>query len=59
MTAYEKLLAACEDIAAELIDRYDGAPDSGSRWMGCYIEQLEAAIAAVKAAAAGGKGGAQ
>lgn len=40
---------AIDDILTELIDRYDGAPDSPTRWMGSHIQALEAAAAALEA----------
>lgn len=47
-----RLIAAAPDLLAELREtlealevRYDGAPDSSTRWMGHRIARLEAAIA--------------
>lgn len=40
-----RLAVAAAALLEELEDRYDGAPDSGTRWMGLHIEQLSAALA--------------
>jgi hypothetical protein len=38
------MYAAIESILEALQDRYDGAPDSTTLWMGQHIDDLKAAI---------------
>lgn len=39
-----ELISVAEAIRNELDDRYDGAPDSTTRWMGSHIFDLNKAI---------------
>jgi hypothetical protein len=45
IAAAPELLAACKTLFEELTMRFDGAPDSRTRWMGEHVERLRAAIA--------------
>ena len=44
IAAAPALLEACQSILDELEDRYDGATDSKTLWMGEHIDQIKAAI---------------
>lgn len=39
-------------LLVELRGRYDGAPDSPTRWMGFYIEELENYVESLEGGAA-------
>ena len=52
LAAAPELLAALESIHEELTDRYDGAPDSKTLWMGRHIDAISSAIAKAKGGAA-------
>lgn len=48
MTA--KIIALLEQCQYELGDRYDGAPDSPTLWMGDLLEQINLALNDLKGA---------
>jgi hypothetical protein len=39
------MLAVCKETLDQMEDRYDGAPDSPTLWMGRHIDRLRAVIA--------------
>lgn len=38
------VVALLRDLREELDDRFDGAEDSGSRWMGSYLDRIDALL---------------
>ena len=59
VAALEAKLAALKDVLQEvreaLEDRYDGAPDSRTLWMGSHLNAIENALISAPAAHPGGQ----
>ena len=45
---YVSSVKQVEDLLEEMEGRYDGAPDSNTRWMGEYLEALKYVMARIK-----------